>query len=236
VFEIGYSLREARERQGLGYPEIELATKIRAKYIRALEEEDFDAIPGDAYTRGFLRTYAEYLGLDGDVYVDEYASRFLTSWRDEPPSRRETRRETRRIRSRHRPIERRAVLLVLAGIAVVTALVFAAWRYGGSSSNTPGVGTHQKQKHSAPARQLVLRGIGSGTYVEVRRDRAAGKVDLQGTVGAGETDRLAGSRFYLLVRKPAGLHITLNGRAVALPNVHNLRVLVTPQRTTRLHG
>jgi len=74
VFEIGNSLREARERQGLGYPEIELATKIRAKYIRALEEEDFTSIPGDAYIRGFLRTYAEYLGLDGDVYVDEYAS------------------------------------------------------------------------------------------------------------------------------------------------------------------
>jgi hypothetical protein len=230
VFEIGHSLREARERQGLGYPEIELGTKIRAKYIRALEEEDFDAIPGDAYTRGFLRTYAEYLGLDGDVYVDEYASRFLTSWRDEVPARRES---PRRIRTGHRPIERRAVLLVLAGIAVVTALVFAAWRYGGSTSDTPGVGT--QQKHSAPAQQLVLRGLGRGTYVEVRRNKATGKVDLQGTVGAGETDGLAGSRFYLLVRRPAGLHITLNGRAVALPNVHNLCVRVTPQRTTRIH-
>jgi cytoskeletal protein RodZ len=230
VFEIGYSLREARERQRLGYPEIELATKIRAKYIRALEEEDFDAIPGDAYTRGFLRTYAEYLGLDGDVYVDEYASRFLTSWRDELPPR----RERHRIRTRQRPIERRAVLLVLAGIVVVTALVFAAWRYGGSTTRTPGVGTQQKQ--TAPPRQLVLRGVGRGTYVEVRRNRASGKVDLQGTVGAQETDKLAGSRFYLLVRRPAGLRITLNGRAVALPNVHNLRVLVTPQRTTRLNG
>jgi cytoskeleton protein RodZ len=231
VFEIGYSLREARERQGLGYPEIELATKIRAKYIRALEEEDFDAIPGDAYTRGFLRTYAEYLGLDSDVYVDEYASRFHTSWRDEPPAR----RERRRIRTRQRPIERSAVLLVLAGIVALAALVFAAARYGGSTSNPPALDTQQKQKHPA-ARQLVLRGVGRGTYVEVRRNRQSGKVDLQGTVGAGETDRLAGSRFYLLVRSPAGLHITLDGRAVALPAVHNLRVLVTPQRTTRLHG
>jgi hypothetical protein len=232
VFEIGNSLREARERQGLGYPEIELATKIRAKYIRALEEEDFTAVPGDAYIRGFLRTYAEYLGLDGDVYVDEYASRNLTSWQDELPPR----RERRRIQTRERPVERRAVLLVLAGIAVVTALVFAAWRFGGSSPPSPGLDTQtqQKQQHRAAPRQLVLRGIGRGTYVEVRRSRPPGKVDLQGTVGAGETDRLAGSRFYLLVRRPAGLRITLNGRAVALPAVHNLRVLVTPQRTTRL--
>jgi cytoskeletal protein RodZ len=231
VFEIGHSLREARERQGLGYPEIELATKIRAKYIRALEEEDFTSIPGDAYIRGFLRTYAEYLGLDGDVYVDEYASRFITSWRDELPPR----PERRRIRTRERPVERRAVLIVLAGIAVIAVLVFVAFR--GSSPHKPGAGTHKSQHQgSASTRGLVLNGVGRGTYVEVRRNRASGRVDLQGTVAAGETDKLAGNRFYLLVHRPGGLHVTLDGRAVALPAVHNLRVLVTPQRTTRLSG
>ena len=232
MFEIGNSLREARERQGLGYPEIELATKIRAKYIRALEEEDFTAIPGDAYIRGFLRTYAEYLGLDGDVYVDEYASRFITSWRDELPPR----PERRRIRTRERPVERRAVLLVLAGIAVVTALVFAAWRLPGSSAKNPGKSTTQKQQRAASGPQLVLRGRGRGTYVEVRRGGRSGKIDQQGTVEAGEVDRLPGDRFYLLVRTPAALHITLDGRAVSLPAVHDLRVLVTPRRTTRLRG
>jgi cytoskeleton protein RodZ len=231
VFEIGNSLREARERQGLGYPEIELATKIRAKYIRALEEEDFTSIPGDAYIRGFLRTYADYLGLDSDVYVDEYASRFITSWRDELPPR----PERRRVPRRERPLERRAVLLVLAGIVVVAALVFAAWQIPGSSTNVPGIGTKQKKQQSAPARGLVLRGVGRGTYVEVRRSSATGKVDFQGTIAAGET-KLAGDRFYLLVRRPAGLHVTLDGRPVALPAAHNLRVLVTPQQTTRLHG
>jgi hypothetical protein len=228
VFEIGNSLREARERQGLGYPEIELATKIRAKYIRALEEEDFTSIPGDAYIRGFLRTYAEYLGLDGDVYVDEYASRFITSWRDELPPK----RERRRVRTRERSIERRTVLLVLAGMALVAILVFAAFSIPGSSTHVPGLGT--KQKHTAPSPQLVLHGVGRGTYVEVRRTRASGRVDLQGTVEPGQTDRLPGDRFYLLVRAPDGLRITLDGRAVSLPAVHNLRILVTPKRTIRL--
>ena len=231
MFEIGNSLREARERQGLGYPEIELATKIRAKYIRALEEEDFTSIPGDAYIRGFLRTYAEYLGLDGDVYVDEYASRFITSWRDELPPR----SERRRIRTRERHLERRAVLLVLAGIALVAVVVFAAFSIPGSSTHVPGLGKKQ-HGHSAATSQLVLHGVGRGSYVEVRRSRASGKVDLQATVEAGQTDRLPGSRFYLLVRTPAGLRVTLGGRAVSLPAVHNLRILVTPNQTTRLRG
>jgi hypothetical protein len=75
-----------------------------------------------------------------------------------------------------------------------------------------------------------------GTYVEVRRGTRTGQIVLQGTVGAGQVDSFPGTRFYLLVRRPAGLRVTLVGRAVALPAAHNLRVLVTPERTTRLRG
>jgi len=232
VFEIGNSLREARERQGLGYPEIELATKIRAKYIRALEEEDFTSIPGDAYIRGFLRSYAEYLGLDGDVYLDEYASRFITSWRDELPPR----AERRRIRTRERPIQRRTVLFVLAGIALVAILVFAAFSIPGSSTHVPGVGGKHEQHRQFSGPLLVLHGVGRGTYVEVRHNSRSSKVSWSGTVEPGETNAIPGNRFYLLVRRPSGLRITLDGRPVSLPARHNLRILVTPKRTTRLRG
>ena len=76
MFEIGNSLREARVRQQLELGEVELATKIRGRYLRALEEESFDALPAQTYVKGFLRTYADYLGLDGQLYVDEFNSRF----------------------------------------------------------------------------------------------------------------------------------------------------------------
>ena len=76
MFEIGNSLREARVRQQLELSEVELATKIRGRYLRALEEESFDALPAQTYVKGFLRTYADYLGLDGQLYVDEFNSRF----------------------------------------------------------------------------------------------------------------------------------------------------------------
>ena len=86
MFEIGNSLREARLRQGLDFPEIEQRTKIRGKYLRALEEEQFDLLPGQTYVKGFLRSYAEYLGLDGQLYVDEFNSRYVTG-EEEPPIR-----------------------------------------------------------------------------------------------------------------------------------------------------
>src|SRR5919201_966206 len=69
-------LSEARLRQGFELPRVEADTKIRAKCLRALEDERFEVLPGDTYVKGFLRTYAEYLGLDGQLYVDEYNSRF----------------------------------------------------------------------------------------------------------------------------------------------------------------
>ena len=56
MFEIGNSLREARFRQQLEFGELEQATKIRARYLRALEEESFDTLPAQTYVKGFLRT------------------------------------------------------------------------------------------------------------------------------------------------------------------------------------
>ena len=86
MFEIGSSLREARLRQGLDFPAIEAGTKIRGKYLRALEDEQFAQLPAQTYVKGFLRTYAEYLGLDGELYVDEFNSRYVVG-EEEPPIR-----------------------------------------------------------------------------------------------------------------------------------------------------
>lgn len=69
---IGNTLREARNRRKLDLSEVEAATKIRVRYLRALENEEWDTLPGDAYARGFIRTYAAFLGLDGDRLADEY--------------------------------------------------------------------------------------------------------------------------------------------------------------------
>ena len=75
MFEIGNTLREARVRRNLTLQQVEEDTKIRVKYVQAMENEDFDVMPGATYVKGFLRTYSEYLGLDPDVILDEYRSR-----------------------------------------------------------------------------------------------------------------------------------------------------------------
>jgi cytoskeleton protein RodZ len=69
---IGERLREARMRQGLDLTEVEVATKIRAKYLRAMENDEFAMLPGSTYVKSFLRTYAEYLGLDAQLLVEEF--------------------------------------------------------------------------------------------------------------------------------------------------------------------
>jgi hypothetical protein len=69
---IGNTLREARNRRKLEISEVEAAIKIRARYLRAMENEEWGILPGGAYTRGFIRTYALYLGLDGERLADEY--------------------------------------------------------------------------------------------------------------------------------------------------------------------
>ena len=69
---IGATLREARNRRKVGLSEVEAATRIRVRYLQAIESEEWDVLPGDVYVRSFIRTYASYLGLDGERLADDY--------------------------------------------------------------------------------------------------------------------------------------------------------------------
>ena len=220
MFELGTSLREARVRQGLDFPQAELATKIRAKYLRALEEEQFDVLPAETYVRGFLRGYADFLGLDGQLYVDEYESRFAVTAFDDAPARRARRRD------HELGFQRRAVVLALVGVTALAALVIVAWKFGAASPSTPNVIPGASQ--TAP-RGLVFSG--AGTYIEVRHASASGKVLYAGTLKAGDLNAVPGQRFWLRILHPKHLLLTLNGKVVSLPARKTLKVIVTPSRT-----
>jgi cytoskeletal protein RodZ len=74
--DIGSTLKQTRQRLGLEIREVEDRTKIRIKYLRALENEEWDVLPAPAYVRGYLRAYADLLELDGEVLADEYRRQF----------------------------------------------------------------------------------------------------------------------------------------------------------------
>ena len=236
MFEIGNSLREARLRQHLDFPELEHTTKIRAKYLRALEDERFELLPSHTYIKGFLRSYADSLGLDGQLYVDEYNSRFVIG-EDEVPMR------TRRVpAARSRKRERREssmVLLALTLIGLFTALVIAAWRFGGADDpavrglqpNTPEQTGAPESARPAPlgTARLEILGRRGGSFVEVRRNSQAAKKPLYaGTVERGQKQRFSGKAFWLHVRTPRNVIVKVNGNRVTLvPAVKSRGVFVT---------
>lgn len=69
---VGKTLREARRKRGAELAEVEATTRIRARFLRAIEAEEWSVLPGEAYTRGFIRTYAAYLGLDGAELAERH--------------------------------------------------------------------------------------------------------------------------------------------------------------------
>lgn len=231
MFEIGSSLREARLRKELEIADVERSTRIRGKYLRALESEQFDTLPSQAYTRGFLRAYAEFLDLDGRLFVDEYTSRF---WVDEDQRRDRTRRI--RVRERHhRRTERAMVFLTVVAIGAVTALVIAAWNYGsGDTTETSIPNLAPADARRAPANQAVLtvRAVGGSSLLEVRRGWATGDVVFHGTLERGETQRFVAKRLWLNVGTAENLVVKLNGRPAALGSGCPQVVMVTRTQVT----
>jgi cytoskeleton protein RodZ len=227
MFEIGNSLREARFRQQLEFGELEQATKIRARYLRALEEESFDTLPAQTYVKGFLRTYADYLGLDGQLYVDEYNSRFSSGEEEyrEPV----VARRTSNVRRQHRRLENRGVLLALAGIGVVFALVIAAWKFSdpgqqqipglaGTTSTSKPAAQPQTHKAAQPAKfRLYVKASHGNSWMDVRTGSANGHNRYTGTLELGQAGLPFRARqLWINFGNPGNLSIVLNGKLVSV--------------------
>jgi cytoskeleton protein RodZ len=133
--EIGEMLREARMRRRIDMTEVESATKIRGKYLRALENEEWDLLPGPTFVKTFLRTYAEYLGLDPRLLVEEYRQRY-----ERPSTQDLTPFAASRARGRAR--RRRAaslgpMLVILGCVAVLLGALYALGRFGDDDETPP---------------------------------------------------------------------------------------------------
>jgi hypothetical protein len=154
--EIGATLREARMRERIDVSEIEAQTKIRAKYLRALENEEWDLLPGPTFVKSFLRTYAQALGLDGRALVEEYKLTYESPGEGLEPERRTgragpdqpvqpgqaagpapPRRQRPRAAAIPRPGPSRAYMAaVSAAVVAIALLLYALVSGGGSKSPT----------------------------------------------------------------------------------------------------
>ena len=171
-------------------------------------------LPAQTYVKGFLRTYAEYLGLDGQLYVDEFSSRFVG---DGPARTRRARGASPRVHQ-SRGIERK-VLVARARrrSPSLTALVIVAWKFGGGDSRDAVRRTTQQPAttaHVAAGRGSELTGVQHGTYVEVRRGSPSGAVLLQATLAHGQVAaRSTASASGCYVRRASGVRVSLGGKA-----------------------
>jgi cytoskeleton protein RodZ len=209
--EIGQTLRETRLRNRVDITEVEAGTKIRAKYLRALENEEWDLLPGPTFVKTFLRSYADYLGLDSRLLVEEYKQRFerpstmeLTPFSPRAGGGRRGQRERRR-----RGILGPAIVVVVGIVALLGALyALGTWGgddNGGRSQNTIGTPTptptktparKKKKKKAAAATRVTLQIVPTGT-VNVCLVDANGKtlIDSQDLRAGGVSKRYRGRRF-----------------------------------------
>ncbi|HET6381606.1 MAG TPA: RodZ domain-containing protein [candidate division Zixibacteria bacterium] len=110
---LGEVLRAAREAKGVDLPRVERETKIRTRYLQALEQGNYRELPGAVYTKGFLRNYGAYLGLDPEYLIDLYRLETASGVVERPS-----------VQPPPRPIAtRRARALVITPGAVVAALL-----------------------------------------------------------------------------------------------------------------
>jgi cytoskeletal protein RodZ len=233
---IGERLREARMRQKIDIADVETATKIRAKYLRALENEEFGLLPGNTFVKTFLRTYAEYLGLDPQLLLEEYRAGY------EP--RGEGEMQPYSVAARRRPRERRpprgrapagppgwgtAVVVLIGVVLVIFAILGLTGGESGDEATPDGTADRKEQQDRRAERrqrreerpppevtEVTLRVAPvEATYMCVDRGPNAGEPLYVGTTEEPQTFR--------------GRHLRINaGRSSVRMTVNGERVEVTP--------
>jgi len=223
--EIGATLREARMRARIDVSELEAETKIRAKYLRALENEEWDLLPGPTYVKSFLRTYAEALDLDAKLLVDEYKLRHerLNEVELQPINAAAPGRNRRRTG----PAVPRPVVVALIFALLIVAL-YALGQKGDnkpSAATTPAQTTPSRGRANTPpaaggspaqAPRVRLQIVATDQVYVCLKDGNKALVNGK-TLQAGDKTATYSARRFRLTLGNANAKLLVNGRARGVP-------------------
>jgi cytoskeleton protein RodZ len=236
MFELGASLKDARLRRSLELEQVEEQTRISRRYLRALEDERFELLPGDAYAKAFLRSYADFLGLDAKLYVDEYTARFGPRVHEPAPASTQPRGR----RPRPQLVVRPRLLVVAA--AAVAVLAVLAWQFGGSSSQpiSHPAPVHPATRPTAPKARptphpkpqpipvLSLKAARGRCWIDAHLDSASGRVVYVGTLAQGTTIRFSLRQpLWIRLGAPSTLDARIGGKTVTHLPTQTASLIVT---------
>ncbi len=243
VADIGSTLREARMRNHIDIIEVEARTKIRAKYLRAIENEEWDLLPGPVYIKSFLRTYGDYLGLDSRALIDDFKRRY------ERPSDNEMRPIAALGRERERAAKGPLLppwALIGVVLLILVAALYIVGRSNSPSTPAPPTGARAARPHkpAAPAHthhaapppttvKLQLRPTGQ---VYICLVDGGGKKLIPGTIyTAGQSIPTHTAPKLLITLGNASVRMRANNRLVPVPaSATAIRYLVGPTSQRRI--
>lgn len=231
---IGEQLAEARRQQGKSLKDAERATRIRARYLQALEDDDFSSLPGSTYARAFIREYADFLKLDGSPLVNSFNERHNPVKREQP-IKSDVVMPMRRRQYRTSQGSKRAPLLIAVGVVAVLLigwLVVGMVRGNGAERTTKNrtqVVNVEKSpgavSEKAPRAKLASSAGKSGNNVSVAaetvgrdgcwaRVTADGKLVFEGVLEAGTKQTWAAKdKIVIRVGNAAALKVAANGES-----------------------
>lgn len=234
---IGARLAEARRRRGKSIKDVEATLRIRSQYLEALEKNDFEQIPGEAYVKAFLRSYASYLELDPQELINEYA-RLRKQAEPHPPPKEPTFTSF--------PISGRILLLVFAIILAFLAFILFRPLIFQSEEEKPA--PTQEKSVTQPATEpveaqteeatmplfqeeptmpplvqepkkvkITVKVVGNESWLRVLVD---GEPEFEGILTQGEERTWEGTETVSLrIGRPSSVEVFKNGQAVLLSSV-----------------
>lgn len=242
--EFGDFLKQSRERRQLTLQQVQDQTKVRLRYLQAMEEGDFEDLPGEVYLRGFLRSYAVAVGLSPDEVIARYAEahkkqepvsvpagvteqlpketahEVVKPERERPFKVAKPPRQARVIRVPAKTI--RAIGLALLAVVLVAAVAIGAWRFLGQGRSPVKFPesrlSRSKTAPQSPTQKLKVRRVSiraiQRCWAEVVVD---GKLAYSDILSAGQTAEWSGRTISISLGNSGGVVLTVDGRSAGTP-------------------